>query len=65
MFDIPKARAEELAKDLAEHGLRFDKNPTMPGFKDEMAIHTFYLNYIERMDKRAREIGKQIAQELK
>lgn len=49
----------ELVEDLAEHGLRFDLNPTMP-----MHGPTGYLDYIERMDKHAREIGTTILDAL-
>ena len=45
-----------LAEDLADHGLRFDLNPTMPFDAGPMN----WLTYIARMDKRVREIGAQL-----
>ena len=52
--ELVEARA--VANDLADHGLRFDLNPTMPF--DAGLVN--WLNYIARMDERARGIGAQL-----
>jgi hypothetical protein len=45
-------KAQAVADDLAEHGLRFDLNPTM---LSESPMN--WLTYIARMDAHAKEIG--------
>ncbi len=56
VMPAPADRASDLVRDLAEHGLRFDLNPTIEyTADDDLSIGVAYLAYIKRMDESIRE----------
>lgn len=59
-LELALAQAKEALRDMRDHGLRFDLNPTVcwSGESDDERFHSLgmaYLAYIKRMDERLRD----------
>jgi len=51
-----EARYEKVLQDLADHGSRFDTNPTrrLPRSEEAQEIDSWWLNYVQSLDRQIR-----------
>jgi hypothetical protein len=57
------AECKAVFKDMAEHGTRFDLNPTV-GWRDEDSLARSYLGYIKCMDDSVRYLAREMLKRM-